>query len=84
MLREKDEWNISVHEGTLNQRARQARFGGGGGNDNRKNAGSKAAPAEIAAKLGKPSDAMKSGKTKGETTCRYVHMGETCPCAGKG
>eukprot|EP00959_Pyramimonas_sp_CCMP1952_P203888 4263975-Pyramimonas_sp.AAC.1 len=49
MLREEEEWHISVHEGTLNQRARQARFGGGGGNDNQKNAGSKAAPAEIAA-----------------------------------
>eukprot|EP00959_Pyramimonas_sp_CCMP1952_P063395 1324860-Pyramimonas_sp.AAC.1 len=49
MLREKEEWNISVHEGALNQRARQARFGGGGGNDNWRNTGSKAAPAEIAA-----------------------------------
>eukprot|EP00959_Pyramimonas_sp_CCMP1952_P084598 1769401-Pyramimonas_sp.AAC.1 len=67
LLREKEEWNIGVHEGTLNQRARQARSGGGGDNDRRKNAGSKAAPAEIAAKLGKPSDVMKSGKTKGET-----------------
>eukprot|EP00959_Pyramimonas_sp_CCMP1952_P089937 1882575-Pyramimonas_sp.AAC.1 len=56
MLREREERNISVHAGTLNQRARQARFGGGGGNDNRKNAGGIAAPAEIAAKLGKPSD----------------------------
>eukprot|EP00959_Pyramimonas_sp_CCMP1952_P194420 4065273-Pyramimonas_sp.AAC.1 len=46
MLREKEEWNISVREGTLNQRARQARLGGGGGNDNRRNAGGKAAPAE--------------------------------------
>eukprot|EP00959_Pyramimonas_sp_CCMP1952_P181731 3799463-Pyramimonas_sp.AAC.1 len=27
---------------------------------------------------------MKSGKTKGETTCRYVNKGETCPYAGKG
>eukprot|EP00959_Pyramimonas_sp_CCMP1952_P012691 268385-Pyramimonas_sp.AAC.1 len=65
MLRE--ECNISVHEGTLNKRARQARFGGGGGNDNRRNAGNKAAPAEIATKLGQSSDVMKSGKTKGET-----------------
>eukprot|EP00959_Pyramimonas_sp_CCMP1952_P233951 4888903-Pyramimonas_sp.AAC.2 len=46
MLRDKEEWNISVHESTLNQRARQARLGGGGGNDNRRNAGGKAAPAE--------------------------------------
>eukprot|EP00959_Pyramimonas_sp_CCMP1952_P106456 2225557-Pyramimonas_sp.AAC.1 len=29
-LREKEEWNIGVHESTLNQRARQARLGGGG------------------------------------------------------
>eukprot|EP00959_Pyramimonas_sp_CCMP1952_P078390 1638597-Pyramimonas_sp.AAC.1 len=77
MLRETEEWNISAHEGTLIQRARQARFDGGGGNDNRRNAGSKPAPAEIAAKLGKSSDVMKSGKTKGETTCRYVNKGES-------
>eukprot|EP00959_Pyramimonas_sp_CCMP1952_P333685 6988212-Pyramimonas_sp.AAC.1 len=64
MLRGKEEWNISVHEGTLNQHARQTRFGGGGGNDNRMNAGSEAAPAEMAAMLGKSSDVMKSGKTK--------------------
>eukprot|EP00959_Pyramimonas_sp_CCMP1952_P362700 7595426-Pyramimonas_sp.AAC.1 len=42
MLRDKEEWNISVHESTLNQRALQARLGGGGGNDNRRNAGGKA------------------------------------------
>eukprot|EP00959_Pyramimonas_sp_CCMP1952_P066731 1393143-Pyramimonas_sp.AAC.1 len=84
MLREREEWNISVHEGTLNQRARQAGFGGGGGNGNRRNAGSEAALAEMAAELGKSSDVMKSGKTKGETACRYVNKGETCPRAGKG
>eukprot|EP00959_Pyramimonas_sp_CCMP1952_P238097 4975829-Pyramimonas_sp.AAC.1 len=27
MLRDKEGWNISMHEGTLNQRARQARLG---------------------------------------------------------
>eukprot|EP00959_Pyramimonas_sp_CCMP1952_P043619 911817-Pyramimonas_sp.AAC.1 len=27
MLRDKEDWNISMHEGTLNQRARQARLG---------------------------------------------------------
>eukprot|EP00959_Pyramimonas_sp_CCMP1952_P378554 7930020-Pyramimonas_sp.AAC.1 len=27
---------------------------------------------------------MKSGLTKGETTCKYVRKGETCPYAGKG
>eukprot|EP00959_Pyramimonas_sp_CCMP1952_P038535 806520-Pyramimonas_sp.AAC.1 len=27
---------------------------------------------------------MKSGMTKGETMCRYVRKGETCPCAEKG
>eukprot|EP00959_Pyramimonas_sp_CCMP1952_P142126 2974705-Pyramimonas_sp.AAC.1 len=56
VLREKEEWNISVHEGALNQRARQARLGGGGGNDNRRNAGGKAALAEVADKLGKSTD----------------------------
>eukprot|EP00959_Pyramimonas_sp_CCMP1952_P179140 3744907-Pyramimonas_sp.AAC.1 len=66
---------MSVHESTLNQRARQARSGGGGGNDNRRNAGGKAAPAEVAGKLGKPTDVMKSGLTKGETTCKYVRKG---------
>eukprot|EP00959_Pyramimonas_sp_CCMP1952_P408303 8557276-Pyramimonas_sp.AAC.1 len=71
MLRDKEEWNISVHESTFNQRARQARLGGGGSNgyDNRRNANGKAAPAEVAARLGKPADVMKSGLTKGETTC---------------
>eukprot|EP00959_Pyramimonas_sp_CCMP1952_P097863 2045382-Pyramimonas_sp.AAC.1 len=83
MLRDKEEWNISVHESTLNQRARQARLGGGGGNDNRRNAGGKAAPAEVAARLGKPTDVMNSGLTMGETTCKYVRKGETCPYAGK-
>eukprot|EP00959_Pyramimonas_sp_CCMP1952_P115216 2408453-Pyramimonas_sp.AAC.1 len=68
MLREKEEWNISVHEGTLNLRARQTRLGGGGGNDNQRNAGGKAAPAEVAAKLGRSTDVLKSGLTKGETT----------------
>eukprot|EP00959_Pyramimonas_sp_CCMP1952_P179171 3745624-Pyramimonas_sp.AAC.1 len=84
MLRDAEEWNISVHESTLNQRARQARLGGGGGNGNRRNAGGKAAPAEVAAKLRKPTDVMKRGLTKGETTCKYVRKGETCPYAGKG
>eukprot|EP00959_Pyramimonas_sp_CCMP1952_P163048 3408378-Pyramimonas_sp.AAC.1 len=71
MLREKEEWNISMHEGTLNQRARQTRLGGGGGNgnDNRRGANGKNAAAEVAARLGKPTDVMKSGLTKGETTC---------------
>eukprot|EP00959_Pyramimonas_sp_CCMP1952_P123622 2584371-Pyramimonas_sp.AAC.1 len=27
LLRDKEEWNISMREGTLNQRARQARLG---------------------------------------------------------
>eukprot|EP00959_Pyramimonas_sp_CCMP1952_P149148 3120435-Pyramimonas_sp.AAC.1 len=84
MLRDKEEWNISVHGSTLKQRARQARLGGGGGNDNRNHAGGKAAPAEVAAKLGDPTDVMKSGLTKGETTCKYVRKGETCPYAGQG
>eukprot|EP00959_Pyramimonas_sp_CCMP1952_P138834 2905980-Pyramimonas_sp.AAC.1 len=72
-----------MHEGTLNQRARQARLGGGGGNgnDNRRNASSKAAPAEVAARLGKPTDVMKSGMTKGETTCKFARKGQTCPNA---
>eukprot|EP00959_Pyramimonas_sp_CCMP1952_P215146 4501909-Pyramimonas_sp.AAC.1 len=68
MLRDKEEWNIRVHESTLDQRARQARLGGRGGNDNRRNAGGKVARVEVAAKLGKPTDVMKSGLTKGETT----------------
>eukprot|EP00959_Pyramimonas_sp_CCMP1952_P011348 238265-Pyramimonas_sp.AAC.1 len=48
MLREKEEWNINLHEGTLNQRARQTRLGGGGGNgnDNRRGLNGKAAAAE--------------------------------------
>eukprot|EP00959_Pyramimonas_sp_CCMP1952_P317161 6637970-Pyramimonas_sp.AAC.1 len=48
MLRDKEEWSINVHESTLNQRARQARFGGSGSNnnDNRRIASGKAAPAE--------------------------------------
>eukprot|EP00959_Pyramimonas_sp_CCMP1952_P210020 4394314-Pyramimonas_sp.AAC.1 len=56
MLRDKEEWNISVHESILNQRARQTRLGGGGSNgyDNRRNANGIAAPAEVAARLGKP------------------------------
>eukprot|EP00959_Pyramimonas_sp_CCMP1952_P170484 3562710-Pyramimonas_sp.AAC.1 len=55
MLRDKEEWNINVHESTLNQRARQAGLGGGGNNknDNRRNASGKAAPAEVTARLGK-------------------------------
>eukprot|EP00959_Pyramimonas_sp_CCMP1952_P216581 4529991-Pyramimonas_sp.AAC.1 len=58
MLRDKEELNIRMHESTLNQRARQARLGGGGGNgyDNRRNANGKAAPAEVAARLGEPTD----------------------------
>eukprot|EP00959_Pyramimonas_sp_CCMP1952_P431409 9035308-Pyramimonas_sp.AAC.1 len=72
MLRDKEAWNSSAHESTLSQRARQAGLGGGGGNDNRRNAGGKAAPAEVTSKLGKPTDVMKSGLTKGETTCRHV------------
>eukprot|EP00959_Pyramimonas_sp_CCMP1952_P211859 4433568-Pyramimonas_sp.AAC.1 len=48
MLRDKEELNINVHESTLSQRARQARLGGSGSdnNDNRRNASGKAAPAE--------------------------------------
>eukprot|EP00959_Pyramimonas_sp_CCMP1952_P127274 2662126-Pyramimonas_sp.AAC.1 len=48
MLREKEEWNIDLHEGTLNQRARQMRLGGGGGNgnENRRGLNGKAAAAE--------------------------------------
>eukprot|EP00959_Pyramimonas_sp_CCMP1952_P248707 5198838-Pyramimonas_sp.AAC.1 len=75
-----------MHESTLNQRARQARLGGGGGNgyDNRRNANGKAAPAEVAARLGEPTDVMKSGLTMGETTCKFVRKGQTCPNAGEG
>eukprot|EP00959_Pyramimonas_sp_CCMP1952_P372095 7791529-Pyramimonas_sp.AAC.1 len=74
MLRDKEERNISAHESTLNQRVRQTRTGGGGSNgyDNRRNAYGKAAPAEVAARLGEPTDVMKSGLTKGETTCKFV------------
>eukprot|EP00959_Pyramimonas_sp_CCMP1952_P161166 3370305-Pyramimonas_sp.AAC.1 len=63
MLREKEAWSISMHEGTLNQRARQTRLGGGGGNGkgNRRGLDGKAAAAEVAARLGKSTDAMKSG-----------------------
>eukprot|EP00959_Pyramimonas_sp_CCMP1952_P134403 2812050-Pyramimonas_sp.AAC.1 len=83
MLRDKEEWNISVHESTLNQRARQARLGGGGGNsyDNRRYANGKAAPAEAAARLAKPTDVVKSGLTEGETTCKFARKGQTCPNA---
>eukprot|EP00959_Pyramimonas_sp_CCMP1952_P230351 4815870-Pyramimonas_sp.AAC.1 len=61
MLREKEEWNIDLHEGTVNQRARQMRLGGGGGNGNgnRRGLHGKAAAAEAAARLGKSTDAMK-------------------------
>eukprot|EP00959_Pyramimonas_sp_CCMP1952_P380099 7962915-Pyramimonas_sp.AAC.1 len=83
MLREKKEWNISLHEGTVNQRARQARLGGGGGNgdDNRRGLNGKGAAAEVAARLGKSTDVMMNGAAKGETTCKFVRKGETCPCA---
>eukprot|EP00959_Pyramimonas_sp_CCMP1952_P179866 3761049-Pyramimonas_sp.AAC.1 len=56
MLRDREEWHINVHESTLNQRARQARLGGSGSNNNdsRRNAIGKAALAEVAARLGKP------------------------------
>eukprot|EP00959_Pyramimonas_sp_CCMP1952_P146272 3062180-Pyramimonas_sp.AAC.1 len=86
MLRDKEEWNISMYESTLNQRARQARLGGGGHNsyDNRRSANGKAAPAEVASRLGKPTDVMKSGLTKGETTCKLVRKGQTCPKPGQG
>eukprot|EP00959_Pyramimonas_sp_CCMP1952_P171105 3575205-Pyramimonas_sp.AAC.1 len=86
MLRDKEEWNISMRESTLSQRARQARLGGGGdnGNDNRRYANVKAAPAEVVARLGEPTDVMKSGLTKGETTCKFVRKGQTCPNAGQG
>eukprot|EP00959_Pyramimonas_sp_CCMP1952_P149488 3128076-Pyramimonas_sp.AAC.1 len=62
-----------MHEGALNQRARQARLGGGGGNGNgnRRGPNGKAAAAEVAARLGKSTDIMKSGATKGETTCKF-------------
>eukprot|EP00959_Pyramimonas_sp_CCMP1952_P215548 4509146-Pyramimonas_sp.AAC.1 len=86
MLRDKEEWAIGVHEGAWNQRARQTRLGGGESNsyDNRRNANCKAAPAEVAARLGKPADVMKSGLTRGETTCKFVRKGQTCPNAGQG
>eukprot|EP00959_Pyramimonas_sp_CCMP1952_P026894 564654-Pyramimonas_sp.AAC.1 len=86
MLRDKEEWNISVHESTLNHRARQTRLGGGGSNcyDNRRNANGKAAPAEVAARLGEPMDVMKSGLTKGGATCKFVRKGQACPNAGQG
>eukprot|EP00959_Pyramimonas_sp_CCMP1952_P259077 5416394-Pyramimonas_sp.AAC.1 len=85
MLRD-EERNISMHESVLNQRARRARLGGGGGHgyDNRRNANGKAAPAEVAARLGKPTDVMKSGLTKGETTCKSVRKDQTCPNACQG
>eukprot|EP00959_Pyramimonas_sp_CCMP1952_P413283 8660194-Pyramimonas_sp.AAC.1 len=86
MLREKEEWNISMHEGILNQRARQTRLGrgGGNGNDNRRGTNGKAAAAEVAARLGKSTDVMNSGLTKGETTCKFARKGDTCPYAGQG
>eukprot|EP00959_Pyramimonas_sp_CCMP1952_P164480 3438704-Pyramimonas_sp.AAC.1 len=72
--------------GTLNQRARQQRWGGGGGNgnENRRGLNGKAAAAEVTARLGKSADVLKSGATKGETTYKLIRNGKTCPHAAQG
>eukprot|EP00959_Pyramimonas_sp_CCMP1952_P450936 9441298-Pyramimonas_sp.AAC.1 len=82
MMRDREQWAISEHESTLNSRDRQARLTGGkneGGGGGRR----ASATAATVHRLGMPTDKLASGRTKCETTCKFVKQGKTCPEAGQ-
>eukprot|EP00959_Pyramimonas_sp_CCMP1952_P234059 4891051-Pyramimonas_sp.AAC.1 len=82
-MQDREQRAISEHESTLNSRNRQARLTGeaneGGGGGRRASA-----MAATVHRLGLPADKLASGRTKGETTCKFVKQGENCPEAGQG
>eukprot|EP00959_Pyramimonas_sp_CCMP1952_P038203 799462-Pyramimonas_sp.AAC.1 len=79
----REQWAISEHESTLYSRSRQARLTGGtkeGGGGGRR----ASAMAATVHRLGPPTDKLASGRTKGETTCKFVKQGKNFPEAGQG
>eukprot|EP00959_Pyramimonas_sp_CCMP1952_P320860 6714482-Pyramimonas_sp.AAC.1 len=82
MMHDREKWAISERESTLNPRRRQDRLAGGmneGGGGGRR----ASAMAATAHRLGLRTDKTASGRTKGETTCKFVKPGEICPEAGQ-
>eukprot|EP00959_Pyramimonas_sp_CCMP1952_P123886 2589951-Pyramimonas_sp.AAC.1 len=82
MMRDREQRAISGHESTLNSRNSQARLTGG---ENMGGGGGKSASAMAATvhRLGLPTDKLASGRTTGQTSCKFVKQGKNCPEAGQ-